>query len=137
MPLGVLLLAAAALALAACGGGGDIGDAGGATTTVAGQSKQFGQPSVGGNAAAGKRVFVDAGCGDCHMLEEAGTSGRVGPSLDEQDLEFGDVVEQVRDGGGGMPAFRDKLSEQNIEDVSQFVVESSREDDGSSDDDGG
>ena len=136
MRLPVLVLAAA-LVLAGCGGGGDDGASGGATTTVAGQSKQFGQPSLGGNAAAGKRVFADAGCGDCHTLEEAGTSGKVGPSLDDQDLEFGHVVEQVREGGGGMPAFRDKLSEQNIEDVAQFVVKSSREDDRSSDDNGG
>ena len=135
MRLAVPVLAAA-LVLAGCGGGGDDGVAGGATTTVAGQSKQFGQPPVGGAAAAGKRVFADAGCGDCHTLEEAGTSGKVGPSLDDQDLEFGDVVEQVREGGGGMPAFRDKLSEQNIEDVAQFVVKSSREDDRSSDDNG-
>ncbi len=118
------------LAVAACGGGdGDTG-ARGATTTVAGQSQQFGHPETGGDAAAGRRVFADAGCGNCHTLRAAGASGKVGPNLDDSELEFGDVVEQVREGGGGMPAFRRKLSEKNIEDVAQFVVRSTAEDGG-------
>ena len=35
-----------------------------------------------GDAAAGEAIFV-ANCGSCHTLEEAGTSGTVGPNLDE------------------------------------------------------
>ncbi len=124
----LLVALASALLLAGCGGGdGDTG-AGGATTTVAGQSEQFGRPETGGNAAVGKRVFADAGCGECHTLSAAGATGKVGPNLDDSELEFGDVVEQVREGGGGMPAFRRKLSEENIEDVAQFVVRSTAED---------
>ena len=33
------------------------------------------------------------------------------------------VVAQVRNGGGGMPPFRDALSAQQINDVSAYVVE--------------
>ncbi len=131
-PAARLLLVAlgSALLLAACGGGnGDTG-AGDATTTVAGQSKQFGRPATGGDAAAGRRVFADAGCGGCHTLSAAGATGKVGPDLDDTELQFSDVVEQVREGGGGMPAFRDRLSEENIEDVAQFVVESTADDGG-------
>jgi plastocyanin len=36
-----------------------------------------------GDAAAGKAVFLSAGCGDCHTLANAGTSGTIGPSLDQ------------------------------------------------------
>jgi cytochrome c551/c552 len=37
----------------------------------------------GGNAANGKTVFAGAaGCGSCHALAAAGTSGSVGPNLD-------------------------------------------------------
>ncbi len=37
---------------------------------------------TGGDVAAGKTAFV-ATCGGCHALEDAGTSGAVGPNLDE------------------------------------------------------
>ena len=35
-----------------------------------------------GNAAAGKAVFVVAGCGACHTFTPAGHDGHVGPNLD-------------------------------------------------------
>ena len=37
----------------------------------------------GGNASAGKSVFASAGCGACHTFAPAGSTGKVGPSLDE------------------------------------------------------
>jgi mono/diheme cytochrome c family protein len=77
-----------------------------------------------GDPAAGRQVFESAGCGGCHVLEEAGSSGTVGPSLDETQASFDEVVEQVRNGGGGMPAFGDRLSDEEIENVAAFVVES-------------
>jgi cytochrome c oxidase subunit 2 len=33
-------------------------------------------------AAAGKKVFADNGCGGCHALKDAGTTAQVGPDLD-------------------------------------------------------
>jgi len=33
------------------------------------------------------------------------------------------VVSQIRDGGGGMPAFGDQLSEQELADVSAHVIQ--------------
>jgi cytochrome c551 len=76
-----------------------------------------------GDAAAGEEVFT-ADCGTCHTLEEAGTSGNIGPVLDESTLDFDGVVQQVTEGGGGMPAFGGQLSEQEIQDVAAFVVAS-------------
>lgn len=35
-----------------------------------------------GGAEAGKQVFVNAGCGSCHTLADAGGTGAVGPNLD-------------------------------------------------------
>jgi mono/diheme cytochrome c family protein len=35
------------------------------------------------NAAAGKQVFAANGCGSCHTLKAAGSTGTVGPDLDE------------------------------------------------------
>jgi mono/diheme cytochrome c family protein len=36
-----------------------------------------------GDPAAGEEVFASSGCGSCHTFEAAGTSGTVGPNLDE------------------------------------------------------
>ena len=37
-----------------------------------------------GDAAAGKALFASKGCGVCHTLEAAGSTGTVGPNLDEK-----------------------------------------------------
>lgn len=77
-----------------------------------------------GNAAAGKSVFASAGCGGCHTLKAAGSSGNVGPNLDDLKPGFDRVKKQVENGGGPMPAFKGQLSERQIADVSAFVSSS-------------
>ena len=77
-----------------------------------------------GDAAAGKQIFDEQGCGSCHTMEAAGSSGTVGPNLDDLKPEFDAIVAQVTNGGGAMPPFKDSLSEQQIKDVSAFVFES-------------
>ncbi len=72
----------------------------------------------------GETVFAEAGCGNCHTLAAAGASGTIGPNLDETSASEEAVVEQVTNGGNGMPAFRDQLSEEDIRAVARFVVES-------------
>jgi cytochrome c oxidase subunit 2 len=37
----------------------------------------------GGGAPDGKTLFTDSGCGGCHKLADAGTSGGAGPDLDQ------------------------------------------------------
>ena len=49
-------------------------------------------------------VFTD-NCGSCHTLSAAGTSGTVGPNLDDTSLDASAIEDIVRDGRGGMPAF--------------------------------
>jgi mono/diheme cytochrome c family protein len=95
--------------LGACGGGGD--DGGG------------GDGAAAGKAQAGEKVFAEAGCGGCHTLKAAGSSGMTGPNLDQLKPGEEQVVEQVTNGGGGMPAFKGRLSEQQIQDVAAFVAE--------------
>jgi mono/diheme cytochrome c family protein len=77
-----------------------------------------------GDAEAGREVFASAACGSCHVLEAAGASGTIGPNLDETQSEHDAIVLQVTNGGGGMPAFGDQLTEQQIQDVAAFVAES-------------
>ena len=74
-----------------------------------------------GDAANGKDVFASAGCGGCHTFEAAGSSGSVGPNLDDLAPSFDAVVTQVTNGGGAMPSFKDDLSAQEIRDVAAFV----------------
>ena len=84
-----------------------------ATTTVASGAQ--------GDPAAGKLVFASAGCGGCHTLKAAGSTGTVGPNLDQLKPETAIVVHQVEVGGGPMPAFKGSLSEKQIQDVAAFV----------------
>ena len=66
-------------------------------------------------------MFTSAGCGGCHTFEAAGSTGSIGPNLDDAAASFDLVVTQVTHGGGAMPAFEDELTEQEIRDVAAFV----------------
>jgi mono/diheme cytochrome c family protein len=127
-----LALIAAALVLAfpvaGCGGGDDedtapenvettateTGGGGGGGTTTAEEGGE-------GDAAKGKEIFAAQGCGSCHTLADAGSSGTVGPNLDDAKPSFDTVVERVTNGSGVMPSFKDKLSEQEIKAVAAYV----------------
>ena len=79
-------------------------------------------PAAEGDPVAGKEVFLGASaCGGCHTLADAGTSGAVGPNLDEAQPSEELVVDRVTNGLGGMPAFSSTLSEQQIADVAAYV----------------
>jgi cytochrome c553 len=79
-------------------------------------------PAVEGDPVAGKEVFLGASaCGGCHTLADAGSSGTVGPNLDESQPSAELVVDRVTNGQGGMPSFSSSLSEQQIADVAAYV----------------
>ena len=46
-------------------------------------ANKSGQPAGGGGAALGKTVYVNNGCGACHTLQAAKSTGKVGPDLDK------------------------------------------------------
>lgn len=111
-----LLVCALGLAVAGCGGddeGSGTEEPPPATTQTTG--------GEAGDAANGEQVFASAGCGGCHTFSAAGSSGAVGPDLDDLAPSFDAVVAQVTNGGGAMPSFKDELSEQEIRDVAAFV----------------
>ena len=76
--------------------------------------------AVAATAASGKEIFT-ANCGGCHTLADAGTSGATGPNLDDAAPDAATVKAYVRGGGGGMPAFGDKLSNAEIDAVAAYV----------------
>jgi len=75
-----------------------------------------------GDAEAGKEVFLgSSGCGTCHTLSDAGTSGTVGPNLDDAQPSHDLVVDRVTNGQGAMPSFSSTLSDEQIQDVAAYV----------------
>ena len=76
-------------------------------------------PPKGGNAAAGANVFAD-NCSGCHGT--TGQGGNGGPDITGAD-NLQAVIAQVTNGGGGMPAFRGTLTDQEIRNVAAFVTQ--------------
>ena len=112
------------------GGGEDTSDDTGVDTEPEGATEtQPGGPSGSadeptGDAAAGKKIFASAGCTGCHTLEAAGSSGNVGPNLDQAKPDRDLIHERVTNGKGPMPPFKGQLSEKQIADVAEFVYSS-------------
>jgi mono/diheme cytochrome c family protein len=103
---------------AAAEGGGTGTTETGATTETGGTTTEG---SAAGDAAAGKQVFESAGCASCHTLADAGSTGTVGPNLDEAKPPAALVVDRVTNGKGAMPSFEGQLSETQIQDVAAYV----------------
>jgi mono/diheme cytochrome c family protein len=90
---------AAAVMLLAAGCGDDAG-----TSDVASPP-----PPGGGQVAEGKAIFT-GNCAGCHTLADAGTTGVVGPNLDQAKPTKALVVERVTKGKGAMPSFQDRFA---------------------------
>ena len=90
-------------------------------------------PPPAGNAAAGKAVFDANGCGSCHAFAPAGSTGTVGPNLDDalkgKDAAFihesiVDPNKEIASGynAGIMPqTFGQQLSPKQIDDLVAFL----------------
>src|SRR5262245_30869014 len=94
-------------------------------------------------AAAGKAIFTSSGCGGCHTFKPAGSTGKVGPDLDNlaADAKKANkgplpvyVKESIEDPGayvvpgfpnGVMPAYKGQLTNQQINDLVKFLTSQS------------
>jgi cbb3-type cytochrome c oxidase subunit III len=101
--------------------GDDAADVAAYVASVAGLPVQGGGPAA--PPSDPKQLFVQS-CGSCHTLADAGTSGTIGPNLDQLKPPLDAAIEQITNGGGGMPAFRDQLSEEQIRALAEYVVQS-------------
>jgi cytochrome c553 len=101
----IALAAAAAALLSSCGGSATHGAA---------------------SSAGGAKVFASAGCGGCHTLSAAKSTGQTGPNLDQLKPGYDTVVRQVSNGGGGMPSFAGRLSRKQIQQVASYVSASAK-----------
>ena len=105
MPRVKLHLALAAVVLAFVAGcGGSDGD-------------QLHAPA---SAGGGEQLFKD-NCSSCHTLAAAGASGKVGPDLDQLKPGPDLVTAQVNSGGGAMPSFKGKLTDDEIKQIADYV----------------
>ena len=122
----MLALLALATGLAGCGGEEEVTPTPETIIGTLPEQTTAEEPgsTVEGDASNGAQIFASAGCGGCHTLEAAGSSGTVGPNLDESQPDLSLTTDRVTNGQGAMPAFSDSLSEQEIADVATYVVES-------------
>jgi mono/diheme cytochrome c family protein len=88
-------------------------------TGHAGETPASPPESGTGNAAAGAQVFQQ-NCSGCHGLNCHGGNG--GPSLVTK-KDYARVIAQVRNGGGGMPAFKGTLTPKQQRDVATYVAQ--------------
>ena len=72
--------------------------------------------------AAGRELFNANSCSACHTLTDAGSSGAVGPSLDNPNLTHDFIVGRVTNGQGPMPNFS-WLGEEDIDLIAAYIVQ--------------
>ena len=101
-----------------------VGSTTGSTTTAATTTTGTTTAVGGADVAAGKTVFASAGCGGCHTLKAAGTTGTVGPNLDQKKPSRALVIDRVTNGKKAMPSFKGQLSSGQIKDVAAYVYAS-------------
>lgn len=78
--------------------------------------------------AQGRALFTSSAtppCGLCHTLKDAGTSGAVGPLLDELQPDAVRVGTALRNGIGAMPSYRATLKDEQIEALARYVAKAS------------
>jgi mono/diheme cytochrome c family protein len=86
-----------------------------AVTQVLTTQTQAAQQPVG----PGKDLFAST-CGGCHTLAAAGTTGTVGPNLDDLQPDQATVQAAIQDGPGSMPA--NLLTGAQAQQVAAFVA---------------
>lgn len=115
----LLLLLLAALLTAGCGGdesgSGDAGSGGGSGA----EADDGGDGGSSGDVDA-QSLFVST-CGGCHTLSDAGTTGTVGPNLDELSPDTETVRTAIDEGRGAMPP--DLLEGEEADAVAEYVAE--------------
>jgi len=74
-------------------------------------------------AGPGAQLFAQNGCGGCHTLAAAGSSGTVGPNLDQTQLSREQIAATIANGRGAMPAFP-QLSDEQRDALATYILSS-------------
>jgi len=81
------------------------------------------------SAKLGKEIFTEKAepaCALCHTLKDAGSTGEIGPDLDELQPDQEMVRNAVKNGVGAMPPFEETLTDAEIAAVARYVAEAVR-----------
>jgi mono/diheme cytochrome c family protein len=139
-----------AIAVIAFVGGLLVGDLGGSPPTktvyvsaAASEGEEAAAPEPSGEAegeaagGSGEQVFASAGCGSCHTLKAAGTTGTTGPALEESlasDDNTAGIEEMIVNPNTevveGYPpnvmpqTYGENLSKAEVHELAEFLVES-------------
>jgi len=73
----------------------------------------------------GKVLFKSAAvpaCAICHTLQDAGTTGAIGPNLDELKPDMERVLKVLKSGLGAMPSYAATMSEDDMKAVAAYVM---------------
>jgi mono/diheme cytochrome c family protein len=81
------------------------------------------EPGGPGEPVDGEAIFTD-NCATCHTLAAAGSTGTIGPNLDESRPAQELAVDRVTNGQGAMPSFEGTLSPEQIQAVAEYVATS-------------
>jgi len=65
-----------------------------------------------------------AQCGVCHTLQAAGSTGDIGPNLDQLKAQMAQIIAVVTNGIGVMPPWEGILTYEEIEAVAYYVFHS-------------
>jgi len=65
-----------------------------------------------------------AQCGVCHTLQAAGSTGTIGPNLDQLKPQMSQIIVAVTDGIGVMQAWESILTYEEIQAVAYYVFSS-------------
>ena len=65
-----------------------------------------------------------AQCGVCHTLQAAGSTGTIGPNLNQLKPQMSQIIAAVTNGIGVMQAWEDILTYEEIEAVAYYVFNS-------------
>jgi cbb3-type cytochrome c oxidase subunit III len=82
-----------------------------------------GRRQGGAQGASDPGALFTSNCASCHTLAAADASGTIGPSLDQNTATLERIAEQIRKGGGGMPAFEGQLTDEQIDALAKYVFE--------------
>jgi len=92
-------------------------------------------------AKTGEQIFTPAGCAGCHQFDTAGSTGNIGPSLDDLASAAGDrepgksSEEYVRESltdpsaflvegfGDAMPSFEGRLTDEQIDALIEYLLQ--------------
>ena len=84
--------------------------------------------AVAGQAQAneeGKTLFSGSAkpiaCAVCHTLEDAGSTGAIGPDLDELQPSKEQILKVMQEGMGAMPSFAESLTDEERDAIATYV----------------